>query len=208
MYLSRVLLDISNRNTLKALSSPSIFHGAISSSFQGERPDVLWRLDSLNGNLFMLIMSKDEPELTNFCKQFSNKTEWETRDYDQLIERLENENVWRFRLTANPTKSVKAKGDKRGKVTAHITVQHQKNWLIEKGKTCGFEVLTDSFDVVQSKWYRFYKHGNNYVTLLSVIYEGVLKVTDKEAFKSALISGIGRGKAYGMGMMTVISVKR
>ena len=27
---------------------------------------------------------------------------------------------------------------------------------------------------------------------------------DKEAFKNMLISGIGRGKAYGMGLMTVV----
>ena len=45
------------------------------------------------------------------------------------------------------------------------------------------------------------------VTLLAVSFEGVLKVEDAEIFRKTLISGIGREKAYGMGLMTVISVQ-
>lgn len=205
MYLSRIPLDFTDRNTMKALSSPSMFHGAISDSFMGERPDVLWRIDNLNNQLFMLILSIDKPNLTNFSRQFSNGDHWETKDYDQLTKRIKDGNVLRFRLTANPTKSVSDKNGKRGKIAAHITTEHQKNWLIQKGTQNGFSVNERSFDVVQSKWYRFYKHGNNCVTLLSVTYEGILEITDAEKFKSALTKGIGRGKAYGMGLMTVMN---
>ena len=208
MYLSRIPLDFTDRNTMKALSSPSMFHGAISDSFMGERPDVLWRIDNLNNQLFMLILSIDKPNLTNFSRQFSNGDHWETKDYDQLTKRIKDGNVLRFRLTANPTKSVSDKNGKRGKIAAHITTEHQKNWLIQKGTQNGFSVNERSFDVVQSKWYRFYKHGNNCVTLLSVTYEGILEITDAEKFKSALIKGIGRGKAYGMGLMTVMNTAR
>ena len=35
-------------------------------------------------------------------------------------------------------------------------------------------------------------------------YEGVLQVTDAEAFCRLLTNGIGRGKAYGLGLMTVL----
>ena len=41
-------------------------------------------------------------------------------------------------------------------------------------------------------------------TLLVVTYEGVLQVTDPEAFKALLCEGVGRGKAYGLGLMTII----
>ncbi|MBO4865828.1 MAG: type I-E CRISPR-associated protein Cas6/Cse3/CasE [Ruminococcus sp.] len=208
MYLSRIPLDITDRNTMRALSSPSIFHGAISDSFVGGRPDVLWRIDNLNNQLFMLILSIDKPDLTDFSRQFSNGDTWETKDYDQLIERIKTGSVLRFRLTSNPTKSVCGKNGKRGKVTAHITTEHQKNWLINKGAQNGFSVNENSFDVVQSKWHRFYKHGNNYVTILSVTYEGILEITDAEKFKAALAKGIGRGKAYGMGLMTVMNAVR
>ena len=42
--------------------------------------------------------------------------------------------------------------------------------------------------------------------LLAVTYEGVLTVTDTELFCKALTEGIGRGKAYGMGLLTVARV--
>lgn len=43
------------------------------------------------------------------------------------------------------------------------------------------------------------------MTLQEVTFEGVLTVKDPEIFKETLISGFGRGKAYGMGLMTLMS---
>jgi CRISPR system Cascade subunit CasE len=39
---------------------------------------------------------------------------------------------------------------------------------------------------------------------MSVTFEGTLTVTDAEKFVEALKSGIGREKAYGHGMMTIM----
>ena len=46
------------------------------------------------------------------------------------------------------------------------------------------------------------------VSLLSVTYEGVLQITDEEKFCQLLTGGIGRGKAYGLGLMTVMSAEK
>ena len=40
--------------------------------------------------------------------------------------------------------------------------------------------------------------------LSKVTYEGILKVTDKKVFYQSLTEGIGKKKAYGFGLMTVI----
>lgn len=37
-------------------------------------------------------------------------------------------------------------------------------------------------------------------------YEGILKVCDEEKFKELLVAGIGRGKAYGMGLLTIVHI--
>ena len=42
------------------------------------------------------------------------------------------------------------------------------------------------------------------VTLLSAVYEGVLEATDPVLFRQVLTEGIGRGKTYGQGLLTVI----
>ena len=55
------------------------------------------------------------------------------------------------------------------------------------------------------KWYSFKKSKlDKDVRLLSVTYEGLLTVTDAQKFRDALTGGIGRGKAYGMGLLTIV----
>lgn len=208
MYLSRIRLDTANRNTLRALNAPAKFHGAVESAFPGERKRRLWRLDRLNGALYLLLLSEEMPQLQAVSAQFcASETDCETKLYDGLLDRIRNGTVWRFRLTANPTRSDPTKKtEKRSKVQAHITTEYQTEWLLRRAEQHGFR--TDSAAVTEVQWKRFYKAGQKLpVTLLSVTYEGILSVTDAAAFRSALTNGIGRGKAYGMGLMTVMRTK-
>lgn len=206
MFLSRIPLDRYNRNTLRALNSPSMFHGAVESSFNGERKRNLWRIDLLNNQLYLLLLSDCEPELSELYSQFGTKElPFEIKSYDGLLDRIEKGTKWRFRLTANPTRSVfDPENGKRGKVVAPKTIELQKKWLIEKSEKNGFSVTENSFDIVNRKWFRFYKKGSKAISIISVTYEGVLEITDAELFKNALVNGIGRGKAYGMGLLTVM----
>ena len=41
------------------------------------------------------------------------------------------------------------------------------------------------------------------VSMIHVVFEGTLKVTDADAFREALVKGIGREKAFGSGMLTI-----
>ncbi|MDE6091484.1 MAG: type I-E CRISPR-associated protein Cas6/Cse3/CasE, partial [Ruminococcus sp.] len=168
----------------------------------------LWRIDCLGDQLYLLLLSDCEPKLSSFCSQFGQgKFSFETKSYDGLLDRIKTGDKWQFRLTANPTKSVSnQKNGKRGKVVAHITTDFQKKWLVEKSEKNGFSVTENSFDVVQSRWVRFYKKGNKVISLISVTYEGMLEITNVDLFKNALTNGIGRGKAYGMGLLTVMKV--
>jgi CRISPR system Cascade subunit CasE len=77
---------------------------------------------------------------------------------------------------------------------------------MERCEKNGFCVGEDDFLVTKSSWQRFYKgkERRKQVSILAVTYEGILKVTDEELFRKALINGLGRGKAFGMGMLTVV----
>lgn len=206
MYLSRIKLDPANRNTLRALSEPKLFHGALENIFPGPRTRKLWRIDSLNGDLYILLLSETVPDFSGFCSQFCRTAEdVQSKPYDGLLSRIENGSKWRFRLTANPVKSLRVEND-RGKIHAHITAAYQKEWLLAKSEKCGFHLSEDFFDVTQSRWYQFYKKDQNRVSLLAVTYEGVLEVTDEVVFRKAICEGIGRGKAYGMGLLTVMHI--
>ena len=153
------------------------------------------------------VLSGEKTDLSPFCKIFSpSEHSWQTKDYEPLLARIKTGNIWRFRLSANPTRRVKDSVTEKKKICAHKTTANQKEWLIKKSQQHGFQLATDGFDVTENKWFRFRKSSGDVVTILSVTYEGLLMVTDAELFCKTLINGIGRGKAYGMGLLTVMSV--
>lgn len=208
MYLTRLALDTKKRETMRALYAPNLLHGAIENAFPEERARRLWRIDQLRGQTYLLLLSEDAPDLTGVQRQFGfHDQPWETKDYQTLLDRIQPGSRWQFRLVCNPTRSVPAKEPgQRGKVEAIAVIPLQRQWLMEQGAKHGFRVEEGAFDVKASEWRKFKKGRENgrEVTLLQTTFEGIMTVTDREAFLEVLQSGIGRGKAYGMGLMTVM----
>lgn len=205
MYLSRVFLDTENRRTLQALENPEILHGMAEACFDGERERCLWRLDELNGQTVLLLLSREKPELQRLADQIGLPEETgETKNYGPLLGKVLNGTVWNFRLAANPITHVPDAQGGRGKVKAITIVAHQREWLMKQAKKNGFLVDPNQFDVIRSQW-RVFRNKGKTLTMLCAVFEGVLTVTDQEQFTKALENGIGRGKAYGMGLLTIVS---
>ncbi len=225
MYLTRMEIDMRRKKTMIAFANRQLFHGAVESAFEGERKRRLWRIDRLGDKCYLLIVSEDKPDLRSAFEQYGpyqRDAYWETRKYDTLLDCIENGSIWQFRLTANPTvSSSKNKNkdantgvrgsqaddskSKRGDVYAHNVERYQREWLLKRAEKNGFYIEDEKFAIVQSQWMQFNKpKERNRVSFISVTYEGYLTVTDKEAFVKTLVEGIGREKAYGMGMLTVM----
>lgn len=215
MYLSRIALNANLRKTMQAFASPRILHGAVEASFQDsvneKRKRILWRIDRLKGVYYLLVLSEKQPDFSHIVEQFGhagNAGQWETKNYSSLLERLKEDQVWQFRLRANPVRNSsmeKKQKTGRGKVFAHVTQIQQKQWLLNRAQTNGFLLTEDSFDVIHSEWKKFTKPGDNkhVVSLRVVDFEGLLTITDGECFRKTLLTGIGRGKAYGCGLLTI-----
>lgn len=221
--MSRIRLDTEKRSTQMALASPSKFHGAVENCFDWNnkgsesesvsgiiRERKLWRIDQLAGNYYLLLLSSKEPNLQKFKNQFGYPGDAdEIKNYDNLLKRAVKGSVWQFRLAANPTHTVKESQEKRGKVVAHTSEKYQMEWLYQKAAQNGFTVLTEDSCVMSSEWKIFYKKGGNNknrVRVKETTYQGMLRVDDSELFQCALINGIGREKAYGMGLLTIMRV--
>lgn len=215
MYLSRVLLDQKHRETLRALSSPHIMHGAVELGFDSREMRKLWRIDWLNNNCFLLVLSQEKPDFSHIVKQFGGSTpepSWTTKDYSLLLSRLQEGQSWHFRLRANPTRSSSKEKDStsgRGKVYAHVTQAQQRQWLLLKGDMYGFNLKEDEFDVVHTQWYKFPKGKDSKrdITLRTATFEGRLTITNLELFRQTLLSGVGRAKAYGCGLLTIARLR-
>ncbi len=205
MYLSRVRLDVSRRKTQIALVSPNKIHGAVEEAFVRKQERNLWRIDRLKDDMYLLIVSAEKPDLSKIAVQFGFDNDCgELREYDRLLNRIETGSNWHFRLTANPVHSIQG-GKRRGKIVAHTSERYQLEWLENQAVKRGFRIPPDGAYITESNWKIFSKGDSNQkVRILEVVFEGDLCVENADIFRNTLINGIGREKAYGMGMLTVV----
>lgn len=215
MYLSRVEVDISNRQKISDLTHLGAYHNWVEQSFPNEikvkeRKRHLWRLDRVQGKKFLLVLSDEQPDLGKLEK-YGVPGSVQSKSYDQFLSQIQTGKIMRFRLTANPVHRVVEPGQKVGKVYPHITIEQQKKWLVDRAEKHGFNLLSNNtddyqFNITSRDRPSLCHKGHRRVKISRVSYEGLLKIVNAERFKKVLINGIGKEKAYGMGLMTVIPV--
>lgn len=211
MYLSRIKLDTTRSKTMKALASPNIFHGAIEMAEDVPKEELsrkLWRVDTLNGNRYLLILSQKKLDFSSVAEQLGYDSTFETKDYSPFLEKITNGSRWNFRLRANPTVCRFNPEKQKNQIVAHITPEFQKEWLKKQAEKNGFVLTDGEWLVTGSERCTFRRNGNKKpVRIMSATYEGILTVTNAEVFRKALTTGIGREKAYGFGLLTIAGRK-
>jgi CRISPR system Cascade subunit CasE len=118
----------------------------------------------------------------------------------------------RFRLTANPTKKIDTKtgldGKKNNGRRVPVHDDALEDWLVSRADKSGFRV--QQIHSVRTGYVYFDKrslharngNGNCETSRLrAATYEGLLEVTNEEAFRNAVVSGIGPEKAFGFGLL-------
>lgn len=210
MYLSRVEIDFKNRQKTKGLSHLGAYHSWVERLFpseieNGERSRKLWRIDTLQDKQYLLVVSESKPDLKNFYL-YGVENSAEIRDYDKFLSKLQNGQIVRFMATLNPVKSLSSGkiSGKRGKVVPHITMQQKKGYLLEKSQRNGFELKESEFYISKSGFRLLKKPGQKTIQISTVTYEGVLKIIDVEKFRDVLSKGLGKKRAFGCGLITVI----
>src|SRR4029453_12803151 len=134
-----------------------------------------------------------------------------------------------FRVRANPTRRVSGKNEQEaqwhGKRVEIRDEGQQIAWLQRKGKEAGFKLASVRINPTvpnvnlapQGKLFGYRRHSqetsaepayevsgsNRRMSFGSVLFEGELIVTDVKAFREALVKGIGSGKAYGFGLLSI-----
>ncbi|MBM0046408.1 type I-E CRISPR-associated protein Cas6/Cse3/CasE [Anaerococcus sp. mt242] len=210
MYMSRVEIDFNNRMNLKKLSNLNAYHSWVEESFPDEiknktRTRKLWRIDQLKGKNYLLLVSETKPDLDQLEK-YGVKGTASTKVYDSFLNKLKNGDIARFKVVLNPTISIKSKVDKskRGKIVP-LKSSEFANYLLDRSLKNGFFLNDDDFLITERKIVPF-KHSKNSkkINLDQVTYQGKLKITDKDKMIETLTSGIGKKRAYGFGLMTII----
>ena len=227
MFLTKIDLAPERRLARKFLGSSQAMHAVVMSATGGHDGNgpgrVLWRVDR-GVTTALYILSPLEPDCSQLVAEAGTAgTQARTLDYSPFLASLDAGQLWAFRLAANPSYSASRGPGVRGQRYGHVTVEQQRQWLMDRVPRFGFELMpvdhadgegTEEAVLVAYRerpvFNRRRPGGEGYdrVTINRTVYEGVLRVTDPEPLRRALIAGIGRSKAYGCGLMTLARVRQ
>jgi len=109
-------------------------------------------------------------------------------------------NRYAFEVTVNPGK----RDSKTGKIVAVRGREAIAEWFIERGeKSWGFKINPNNLQTEKMSVQTFKKDGQT-VTHGSATLKGELQVTDREQFSQSFRQGIGRGRAFGFGLLQIV----
>lgn len=211
-YFTRLFINPTRRGAQKLLSSPQAMHSAVEHGFppeanQGEGR-ILWRLDHdpASHRHALFVVSPDKPDFSGLVEQAGWATSpAESAQYGGLLDNLYTRQKWGFKACVNPTKKTRHR-----KVVPIHGVEDQTEWLSRKLGTNGFSASPDEMAVVDSEVLNFGRRTGGHhrrVRIDTATIRGVLTIDDPEAARSTLINGIGRARAYGCGLITLVPIK-
>ena len=204
MYRSQLRLDRRNASVRQALGNCGDMHRNLMKAFDipdhtpnaRESISLLYRLMEQGNQLQLYVMSNEVPDWTR-VKGVEPLSE--VLCVDSLKDKLEEGNLFRFSLFASPTKKIR----REGKLSARVylrSLEERSGWLARHAESGGFEVL--SCREITEKQVSGRKSGCE-IHYTGVLFEGVLRITDRELFWQTYSTGIGAGKAYGLGMLMI-----
>lgn len=220
MFLTLMRLNPASAQVQRDLRDPQALHRTIMRGFpsvidpeKGARAywGVLHRLEyeRRSGRILLYVQSRVEPDWTFLPEGYLMDDGMENpavKAIDRAYASLSAGRVLRFRLRANPTRKIDTKsgpqGEKRnGRRVPLVTPDAQLDWLARKAEAHGFQLLQATVAAAGASEL-VHSHSTG-MTFQGVLFEGRLVVRDADRFWEALENGIGPGKAYGYGLLSV-----
>ena len=208
MYLSRLILNPRSRRVRNEIADTYQMHRSLMRAFaDGLNEDeerVLFRLESQERGavLVLLVQSLTLPDWSWLGEPAAHGYLLPVDEPNPAIKtfdvRVAPGQVLTFRLRANPT--VRRDGKRWGL----YRWDEQRRWLERKAEQGGFQVLS----VVPSRQAmitgQIERGGSTHrLRLLSVQFDGVLRVREPDHLRERVCCGIGSGKAFGLGLLSL-----
>jgi len=209
MYLSQLFLNPRHRQVQRELSDHYQLHRTIMRAFPPTLPPeerVLHRLElePYDDQIILLVQSQIFPDWSYLLEKSHYLLDAPRVKSFTLTITAGRE--LRFRLRANPT--VKTSSNRHPHKKTRVPLVHeekQKAWLVRKGDLHGFQVIHQH--VSHAETYLGRKKGSQSIQVFTVRYDGILRVTDAEAFTQAVKSGIGPAKSFGCGLISLAPLR-
>ena len=206
MFLSKLTVNLRRPDACAAMRDINAVHVFVWHGFpnapEGGLGRILFRVEPSSGyhEPVILVQSEIAPQWELLGE---NLSKFDVKPYDPAVS---NEEHYRFRLRANPTMCKRMPGrENRGIRTPITAPAEQSAWLNRKGVDHGFTVTR----MARAPWHMEVSERKVHqrTTHISVLFEGDLIVTDYDLLSRALHDGIGPGKAFGFGLLSLARIK-
>jgi CRISPR system Cascade subunit CasE len=212
MYLSQIILNDRDRKVRHDLSNIHNLHRSIMQAFpdvetlpeeeqKRVRADwqILFRLEP-DSNV-LLVQSELEPDWGKLPLTYL--TQKQCKPFQPEISQFPVDRLLRFRLKANPSKR-----DKETRKTVGLYYQpEQEVWFGRQAVQHGFSV--EGLDIIPAaNLWGEKARGQPQIKIHTALFQGVLKVQDPALLVAAIQQGIGRGKSYGCGLLSLQRLDR
>ncbi|MGB8702914.1 MAG: type I-E CRISPR-associated protein Cas6/Cse3/CasE [Thermosynechococcaceae cyanobacterium] len=203
MYLSKLVLNERDRKVRSDLGNAHNLHRSIMQAFPDEnrtnsRSDwnVLFRQEPDSDVILVQSDADIEPDWTQLPAGYlANHV---AKPFDLQASQLKPGQIFQFRLKANPSKRDK----QSGKLIGMFHRPDQEVWIARKGTQSGFKIET--VDVIPTpKVYGERAKETAPIQIFTVLYQGTLQVSDPTLFVEAIRQGVGRGRSYGCGLLSI-----
>ncbi len=193
MFLTRMALDVNRAETLDLLDDPARMQREVRAAFAGGNMQPLFRTEIIGSRLWLVVLSRLRPTLYAAHERYGYAgvfPSWETFDFDETLELAETGTAWHFCLSASP------RGIGPTPDPAWLEPYRLHQWLLLQGATCGFEVREAA--LARCEWRTL---DDAFMHLC--VWNGLLRVTDRDTFTWAVSTGIGSARENGAGLMTI-----
>ncbi|MGW3353749.1 type I-E CRISPR-associated protein Cas6/Cse3/CasE [Nonomuraea rubra] len=200
-WLMRILPDLKRRDVNNDLRDPDRLHKRLMLLVPDDIGDqarstagVLFRVEETRQGTQLLIQSRMKPELERLPDGYG---EISVREIDTLIGHLRTGLRVHYRIAANPSKRLgRTAGENAGKIKA-LRGADAEEWWVAKAASHGLAATT--VHALSERDIR----AKGSVRHAVVRFDGSGVVTNPDALREAVLAGIGRGKSYGCGLLSL-----
>jgi CRISPR system Cascade subunit CasE len=153
----------------------------------------------------------DERRILILSKRSPLQPEYGTVESKVIPESFLNCDTYGFEIRLNPTKREKNSGkiipvQGTEKQDSYLKKKKLLEWFCAKSESWGFSTDHNSLQI-QSTDVQIFEKGNKQIIQSSVTFIGKLRVKNRVLFIKSFEEGIGRGKAFGFGLLEIVPLQ-